>query len=89
MKPGRKKAKKDEPSEERTPRTRAAVAREAAAKAAKEVEHAATKAAVAREAAAQAAKEAEAAAAVEKDVLEVPPLDTEYHTPPSPRTPAR
>lgn len=77
VKPGRKKSKKDQPTDQGTPRTRAAVAREAAARAAVEAEVAAAKAAVA----------AEQAAAAEKYVLQVPPLETQYQTPP--RTPTR
>lgn len=77
VKPGRKKSKKNQPTDQGTPRTRAAVAREAAARAAMEAEVAAAKAAVA----------AEQAAAAEKYVLQVPPLETQYQTPP--RTPTR
>ena len=74
--PGRKKAKKDQPlTYQGTPRTRAAMAREAAAKAAKEAVEAADKAAAAVEAAEQA----------ERHLLDVPPLET--IPPSSPRTP--
>ena len=75
--PGRKKAKKDQPpTDQGTPRTRAVMAREAAAKAAREAAEAADKA--------TAAAEAEQA---ERHLLDVPPLET---TPPSsPRTPPR
>ena len=74
--PGRKKAKKDQPpTDQETPRTRAAVAREVAAKAAREAAEAVDKAAAAAEAAEQA----------ERHLLDVPPLET--IPPSSPRTP--
>jgi hypothetical protein len=73
--PGRKKAKKDQPpTDQGTPRTRAAVAREAAAKAAREAAKAADKAVAAAEQA-------------ERHLLDVPPL--ERIPPSSPRTPPR
>ena len=76
--PGRKKAKKDQPpTDQGTSRIRAAVAREAAAKAAREATEAADKAAAAAEAAEQA----------ERHLLDVPPL--ERIPPSSPRTPPR
>jgi len=62
--PGRKKAKKDQPpTDQGTPRTRAAVAREAATKAA-------------REAAEGAYKAAATAEQAERHLLNVPPLET-------------
>ena len=74
--PGRKKAKKDQPpTDQGTLRTRAAMARGAAAKAAREAAEAADKAATAAEAAEQA----------ERHLLDVPPLET--IPPSSPRTP--
>ena len=76
--PERKKAKKDHPpTDQGTPRTRAAMAREAAAKAAREAAEAADKAAAATEAAEQA----------ERHLLDVPLLET--IPPSSPRTPPR
>jgi len=76
--PGRKKAKKDQPpTDQGTPRTRAAVAREAAAKAVREAAEAADKAVAVVEAAEQA----------ERHLLDVPPLET--IPPSSPRTPPR
>ena len=74
--PGRKKAKKDQPpTDQGTPRTRAAMAREAAAKAAREAAEATDKADAVAEAAEQA----------ERHLLDVPPLET--IPPSSPRTP--
>jgi hypothetical protein len=76
-KPGRKKSKVDPtPSGGDTPRTRLALAREAAAKAAREAEEAAAKAAAAAEAAAQAAAAAE--------IQEIAPLAIEQPPPSSP-----
>lgn len=76
--PGRKKAKKDQPpTDQGTPRTRAAVAREAVAKAAKEAAEVADKADTTVEATEQA----------ERHLLDVPPLET--IPPSSPRTPPR
>ena len=74
--PGRKKAKKDQPpTDQGTPRTRAVMAREAAAKAAREAAEAADKAAAAADAAEQP----------ERHLLDVRPLET--IPPSSSRTP--
>ena len=76
--PGRKKAKKDQPpTDQGTSRIRAAVAREATAKVAREATEAADKAAAVAEAAEQA----------ERHLLDVPPL--ERIPPSSPKTPPR
>ena len=83
VKVGRKKAKKGTTTEEApTPRTRAAVAREAAAKAKREAQEAELKAAVAREAAEAAAREEAQAARNEfsatqahEEVMEVMALE--------------
>ena len=73
--PGRKKAKKDQPpTDQGTPRIRVAVAREAATKAARDAAEAVDKAVAAAEQA-------------ERHLLDVPPLET--IPPSSPRTPPR
>lgn len=76
--PGRKNVKQDQtPVDQGTPRTRVAVAREAAAKAAREAAEVAEKAAAAAEAAEQA----------ERHLMDVPAL--ERIPPSSPITPPR
>lgn len=78
---GRKKAKKDNtPPEQGTPRTRAALAKEAG----RQAEEAA---AVVEAAAAKAIAAAQEATVAERDLLDVPPLETQE--PSSPRTPPR